>query len=202
MSSTVIAQQFVVDESSYRIDKTVYPTCDEAIVVGLESARILGRRVNVYQLEEGVETFFGHAMPDGTFEKKEVNELAEPARNQEIQPVAPVAIGKAQNHLGGMTMAAGFGKLNQIIATLDVISEALESRGEFELALAVDEQADKLSAVDNELLDTADKEIKKIEKVPPTLSPTEDVANELKSRYHMTEKDRDKVKQAVRMGRG
>jgi len=259
---------FVVDESSYRIDKTAYPTRDEAVNVGLESARILGRRVNVYQLEDGVETFIGHAMPDGTFDEKAVNELAEPNRNQDIPPVAPVAIGatdqwsivvpindndraKIDKILGKTILAterdaggpsgecygnAEFdvaseqearslkaklekflgknqvdikkdGKYVQssvepysIIATLDDVSEALEVRGEFELALAVDEAAEKLAKEQP----TAEELIEKIEDQPPVMSPSEDMAEKLTSSqdFRLSSRDKDKIRQAVRLGRG
>ena len=59
---------FVIDEASFRIDKTSFPTSDEAEKRAGEAARMLGRAINVYELVGGELPFAFRVMPDGTVE--------------------------------------------------------------------------------------------------------------------------------------
>jgi len=108
---------YVIDESSYRIDKTSFASSEEAESRAAEAAKILGRAINVYALQAGELNFAFRVMPDGTVE--DVNPLTEPqAGGEQIEPTAPVALG----------------------AIFDEVSEALESAGQLKLAAAVDHQ--------------------------------------------------------------
>ncbi len=104
---------FVIDESSLRIDKTSFPTSEEAEQRAAEAARIVGRAINVYELQEGVLNFAFRVLPDGTVEKD--NPLSDAEPGDQIEPAAPVALGEA-------------------IAKFDQIAEDLESRGDLATA--------------------------------------------------------------------
>ena len=113
---------YVIDESSFRIDKTSFPSAEEAEARAGEAARIVGRAVNVYALQAGELNFAFRVLPCGTVE--ETNPLTEPqAGGQEIEPAGPVALG-----------------------VFDRVAEALETAGQVKLAAAVDQQATKVMA--------------------------------------------------------
>lgn len=104
---------YVLDESSYRIDKNTFPTADEAQDRAGEAARILGRPVTVYELVNQELHFAFRVHPDGR--KCERNPLPE---HEPIEPTAPAVLGRRE--------------------LLDTVAEVLEQRGRFDLAAALD----------------------------------------------------------------
>lgn len=111
---------YVIDESSFRIDKTSFPTADEAKQRAGEAARILGRAINVYELLAGELHFAFRVMPDGGVEDE--NPLTAPeAGGYQIEPAAPVALGELE--------------------IFDGVAEALEAAGQLRLATQVDIEA-------------------------------------------------------------
>lgn len=107
---------YVLDESSYRIDKNTFPTSDEASDRAAETARILGRAITVYELTGGELHFAFRVMPDGTID--ETNPLPE---NEPVEPASPAVLGRME--------------------LLDTIAETLERAGRPDLAAAVDRDA-------------------------------------------------------------
>lgn len=104
---------YVLDESSYRIDKNTFPSSDEASDRAAEASRILGRPITVYELTGGELHFAFRVMPDGTVD--ETNPLPE---GQPVEPEAPAVLGRVE--------------------LLDTIAETLERAGRPDLAAAVD----------------------------------------------------------------
>jgi len=119
---------YVLDESSYRIDKNTFPTADEAEERAEETARILGRPITVYELVAQELHFAFRVMPDGTVD--DTNPLPE---HVPVQPSAPAVLGTAKRP-----------------ELLDWVAETLERAGRPELALAIDREAaeDEAVAVD------------------------------------------------------
>ncbi len=116
---------FVIDESSYRIDKTAFPSEEEAEQRAAEAARILGRSINVYELLEGELHFAFRVMPDGSTEKENPL-ITEPGDDTQVE---------APNH-------AILGKLD----ILDEVAETLEGAGQVQLASRVDEERSRISS--------------------------------------------------------
>lgn len=105
---------YVLDESSYRIEKNTFPTREEAHQRAEEAARILGRPVTVYELLNQELHFAFRVRPCG-----EVDET-DPFSHHEAEPVlSPAVLGRRQ-------------------ALLDAIAEALEQAGRPDLAAQVD----------------------------------------------------------------
>jgi len=109
---------YVIDESSYRVDKTNFPTLEEAQQKAGEAARILNRPINVYQLSAGELNFSVRVMPDGGIEHE--NPLTNPGPTDTIGPTMP-SLGKVQ--------------------VLDEVAEVLEQAGKPDLAAKVDAEA-------------------------------------------------------------
>lgn len=104
---------YVLDESSYRIDKNTFPTTEEAQDRATEAARILGRPVTVYELVDRALHFAFRVHPDGR--KCERNPLPE---HEPIEPTAPAVLGRRE--------------------LFDTVAEVLEQQGRFDLAAALD----------------------------------------------------------------
>lgn len=104
---------YVLDESSYRIDKNAFPTAEEAQDRAAEAARILGRPITVYELLNQTLHFAFRVHPDGR--KCERNPLPE---HEPIEPTAPAVLGRRE--------------------LFDTIAEVLEQQGRFDLAAALD----------------------------------------------------------------
>lgn len=114
---------YVIDESSYRVDKTNYPTSEEAEQRASEAARILGRAVNVYELAAGELHFAFRVMPDGSTQKE--NPLTDTEPGSQVEPAGPVVMGS----------------LEQALADLDEAAEKVEQQGNLELATEIDRAA-------------------------------------------------------------
>jgi hypothetical protein len=108
---------YVLDESSYRIDRNHFPSKGEAQDRAAECARILGRSVSVYELVGQKLLFAFRVLPDGKIDK--TNPLVD---HKPIEPESPVIVGQA-------------------LARLDEAAEFLENAGRFDLAAAVDRAA-------------------------------------------------------------
>ena len=107
---------FVLDESSYRIDKNTFPTAEEAQDRAGEAARILGRPITVYELLNQTLHFAFRVHPDGRVCER--NPLPE---HVAIEPTAPAVLGyRSRREL------------------FDAIAEVLERQGRFDLAAALD----------------------------------------------------------------
>lgn len=115
---------FVIDESSYRIDKTSFPTAEEAEQRAGEAARILNRAINVYELLEGELHFAFRVLPCGDVETEQPT--VDPDTGDQIVQEYPV--------------------LGDITAELDLITEELEAKGATELAARLDRVVHKLTA--------------------------------------------------------
>lgn len=134
-----MSETWVIDESSYRIDKTAFADKQEAIQKASEAARILGRPISIYNLVEqdfsatnthpSYDNRLQHAgrvHPDGSWEAGE-----NPLENGEaVQPTGTV--------------------LGEVIAALDEIAVELDDLGEDELASDLDELVEDLSEEPNE----------------------------------------------------
>jgi hypothetical protein len=114
---------YVIDESSYRIDKTSFPTKEEATQRAAEASRILGRAINVYELLSGELHFAFRVMPDGTTDS--TNPLDPQVGGEEIKPASPAVLGS-------------FGRT---LAILDDLAETFEARGNVDLAVKIDKAA-------------------------------------------------------------
>jgi hypothetical protein len=114
---------YVLDESSYRIDKNTFPTADEAQDRAGEAARILGRPVTVYELVNQELHFAFRVHPDGRKCKR--NPLPE---HEPIEPTAPAVLGRRE--------------------LLDTVAEVLEQQGRFDLAAALDAEDEVVGADD------------------------------------------------------
>lgn len=115
---------FVIDESSYRTDKTSFPTAEEAQQRAAEAARIVNRPINVYQMQEGALNFAFRVMPCGDVEYDQPT--VEPETGDQIEQEYPV--------------------LGEVVKELDSITEALEAKGATELASRVDRVVHKLTS--------------------------------------------------------
>ena len=113
---------YVIDESSFRVDKTSFPTAEEAEQRAAEAARIKGQAVNVYELIGGELHFAFRVMPDGSTENE--NPLTDPASGDMIEPATEVALSSREE-------------------ILDQVAESLETIGEVDLAAAVDRERAK-----------------------------------------------------------
>lgn len=140
---------WIIDESSYRTDKTAFPTEEEAIQKAGEAARILGRPIAVYKLmaqdfaaENTHPTYdsrlqhAGRVHPDGTWEEGD----SPLAQHEAVQPTAPAVLG-------------------MVIAELDAVAEELEAAGERELSTEVDQVAAELAVSKKRTFAQARKEI-------------------------------------------
>lgn len=105
---------FVLDESSYRIEKNTFPLREEAKNRAEEAARILGRPVTVYELVAQELHFAFRVMPDGS--EDSTDPLPE---HVAVQPEAPAVLGRRQ--------------------LLDAVADALERAGRPDLAVQVDQ---------------------------------------------------------------
>jgi hypothetical protein len=114
---------YVLDESSYRIDKNTFPTADEAQDRAGEAARILGRPVTVYELVNQELHFAFRVHPDGRKCKRDPLPEHEP-----IEPTAPAVLGRRE--------------------LLDTVAEVLEQQGRFDLAAALDAEDEVVGADD------------------------------------------------------
>jgi hypothetical protein len=116
---------YVLDESSYRIDKTMFPTIEEAKQRAAEASRILGRAIAVYELTAGELNFAFRVMPDGS-----VEETQPTVEHQSPEPDSPVALGSVprKRHV-------------DVIGRLDEIATVLELAGRPDLASVVDREA-------------------------------------------------------------
>lgn len=114
---------YVIDESSYRIDKTSFPTAEEAEQRAGEAARIVNRSISVYELLEGELHFAFRVMPCG--EVAHDQPTVNPDSGDQITQEYPV--------------------LGEVVAELDSITEALEAKGAVALAARVDRVVGKLS---------------------------------------------------------
>jgi len=113
---------YVIDESSYRIDKTNFPTSEEAERRAGEAARMLGRAINVYELLAGELHWAFRVLPDGSVE--ESNPL-EPEQSGEVVEEGMPVLGELE--------------------VLDQVAEVLEQKGKLGLAAAVDQARAKLA---------------------------------------------------------
>lgn len=118
---------YVLDESSYRIEKNTFPSEEEAKDRAEEAARILGRAITVYELLNQELHFAFRVMPDGSVDK--TNPLPE---HEPVEPAAPVAIGSAEPEAAGSV---------QWIDLFDAIAETLEQSGRPDLAAEIDREA-------------------------------------------------------------
>jgi hypothetical protein len=114
---------YVIDESSYRIDKTSFPTAEEAEQRAGEAARIVNRSISVYELLEGELHFAFRVLPDGAVEKDQPT----------VDPDSGDQITQEYHILG------------EVVAELDSITEALEAKGAVALAARVDRVVHQLS---------------------------------------------------------
>jgi len=112
---------YVIDESSYRIDKTAFPTKEEAEQRAAEAARILGRAVNVYELLAGELHFAFRVLPDGNPDMN--NPLDTDHSGDVIKTESPAVLGTA---------------FERVLAELDDLAEKLELQGNTDLSLQVD----------------------------------------------------------------
>lgn len=119
---------FVLDESSYRIEKNTFPDREEAKNRAEEAARILGRPVTVYELLAQELHFAFRVMPDGSTD--ETDPLPE---HVAVQPEAPAVLGSPRDRRG----------------VLDAVAEALEHAGRPDLAAEVDRENEAV-ALDTE----------------------------------------------------
>ena len=110
---------YVLDESSFRIDKTVFPTDDEAKQRAGEAARILGRPISVYELNAGELHFAFRVMPDG--ETDEEQPTVDPQPGDTIEPSAPAVLGRTRHAI-----------------MFDSVAQVLEDAGRPDLAAAID----------------------------------------------------------------
>jgi len=108
---------YVLDESSYRVDKTVFPTADEAEERAAEAARILNRPITVYVLQNQVLDFAFRVLPDGT--RDQDNPTVDAPSGVVVDNPAPAVLGRRA-------------------AVLDTVAEFLERRGHVRLAAYVD----------------------------------------------------------------
>lgn len=78
---------YVVDDSARRVDKTAFPTAEQAIELAAESARKLNRAITVWEIESDrepdedeypkgplAERYHGYVLPDGSFCKSKNGE--------------------------------------------------------------------------------------------------------------------------------
>jgi len=81
---------WILDESSYRIDKTNFPNREEAEQKAGEAARILGRPISVYQLLKGELIFDFKVLPDGSISKND--STIEPVKDETVKnpPSTPI----------------------------------------------------------------------------------------------------------------
>lgn len=112
---------YVLDESSYRVDKTVFYDEADAKQRAEEAARILGRPVNVYTLENRELHFHCRVLPDGTVE--ETNPLTEAPEGHEEPTHSPAVLGRLS------------------VRTADAVAQVLERVGRLDLAAQVDRMA-------------------------------------------------------------
>lgn len=130
---------FVLDESSYRVDKTVFPTAEEAEQRAAEAARVLGRAINVYELLDQMLNFAFRVLPDGSVE--EDNPLTDPA-TENVAPTSPAVLG----------------------TVLDDVAEVLEQRSSLDLAAEVDAFAEVITAPEASIMMTASDDLKRKQK--------------------------------------
>lgn len=115
---------YVIDESSYRIDKTSFPSAEEAEQRAGEAARIVNRAISVYEMLEGELHFAFRVMPCGKVETDQPT--VDPDSGDQIVQEYPV--------------------LGAVVAELDLITEELEAKGAVQLAARVDRVVGKLTA--------------------------------------------------------
>ncbi len=115
---------YVLDESSFRVDKTVFPTAEEAEQRAAEAARIVGRPIAVYELVDQELGFAFRVMPDGTRDETQPTVDVPPGHVEE--PSAPAILGRTRD-------AVMFDE-----ATFDSIAEVMEQAGRLDLAAEVD----------------------------------------------------------------
>lgn len=108
---------YVLDESSFRVDKTVFSTAQEAEQYAAESSRALGRPIAVYELADQQLGFAFRVMPNGT--RDETQPTVEVPPGHVEPPQAPAVLGNRLAHY-------------------DATAEALERRGHLRLAAEVD----------------------------------------------------------------
>lgn len=124
---------FVLDESSYRVDKSAFETQDEAKQYAAEAARILGRAINVYELLNGELMFVFRVRPDGSTDT--IN-LSEPMPDSTLPPATQVV--KGRNRSSEPSGSAARAAKARDRALLDNVADALERAGRTDLAAHVD----------------------------------------------------------------
>lgn len=114
---------YVLDESSYRIDKNTFPTREEAQQRAEEAARILGRPVTVYELLNQELLFAFRVRPCG-----EVDETNPLPNHEAEQSRAPAVLGRR--------------------AVFDTVADLLEQAGRVDLAAQVDQENEAVALDD------------------------------------------------------
>lgn len=122
---------YVLDESSYRIEKNTFPTEEEAKERAEEAARILGRPITVYELAGQELHFAFRVKPCG--EVDETNPLPE---HVPVEPSAPAVLGEKKR------------KVVERPDLYDTVAETLERAGRADLAAQIDRQRVEASAIE------------------------------------------------------
>jgi hypothetical protein len=144
---------YVLDESSYRIEKNTFPTAEEAKNRAAEAARILGRPVTVYELIAQHLHFAFRVMPDGSVDQTEPLPVHIP-----VKPSAPAVLGRRVTARSSKPK----GRL------LDAVAEALEAAGRMDLAAEIDKEAVAKDSLDEGLRAIVD-ELKRSDMMPGPL---------------------------------
>lgn len=131
---------FVLDESSYRIDKTNFPTREEAEQKAGEAARILGRAISVYTLINGELLLSFKVNPDGTVSYDDATH--DPMKEETVdQPTTPILGDVDVGDLGKMIKDDISGE-----EMFDEVAEIMEKAGRPDLAAVVDSETRRISS--------------------------------------------------------
>jgi len=123
---------FVLDESSYRLEKNAFETEEEAKQFATEAARILGRPITVYQLVAQELMFAFRVLPDGS---TDMTDLSDVESGETVEPATQVVKGM-------VTASASMDDRD----LFDAIAETLERAGRADLAAQVDREAEEEEA--------------------------------------------------------